>query len=77
MYKCDICDKRFAKEVQLKSHFHPMSCSCKPFDTMRCKYCVENVSHKYQSVPCNGRCGFGTDVDCLVEHYEIVTPLDI
>ena len=72
MYKCNICDKRFAKEVQLKAHFHPTSCSCKPFDTMTCKYCVENVTHVYKKVPCNGRCGFGPDVDCLVEHVEIV-----
>jgi hypothetical protein len=35
---------------------------------------VENVGHSYKKivVPCNGRCGFGPDDDCLVEHYELV-----
>ncbi len=46
------CGKSFAKEVQLKAHFHPSSCTCKPFDTSGCKYCVENVGHQYKIVPC-------------------------
>jgi len=72
MFKCDICGKLFAKEVQLKAHFHPTSCSCKPFNVAKCQYCVENNSHTIKPVPCNGRCGFGPNVDCLVDHYEIV-----
>jgi len=72
MFKCDVCNKYFAKEAQLKAHFHPTSCSCKPFDVKTCQYCVENVGHQRRSIACNGRCGFGPDVDCLVEHFEIV-----
>ena len=72
MFKCDVCNKYFAKEVQLKAHFHPTSCSCKPFDAKTCQYCVENVGHVRRIVPWDGRCGFGPGVDCLVEHFEIV-----
>jgi len=42
MFKCDVCNKSFAKEVQLKAHFHPSSFSCKPFNASVCKYCVEH-----------------------------------
>ena len=72
MFKCEVCNKYFLKEAQFKAHFHPTSCSCKPFDVKTCQYCVENVGHQRRSIACNGRCGFGPDVDCLVEHFEIV-----
>ncbi len=73
MFKCDLCNKHFAKEIQLKAHIHPTSCICRPFDGIKCQYCVENASSlKLVEVPCNGKCGFGPDVDCLVGHYEYV-----
>lgn len=74
MYKCGVCGKQFTKDIQLKAHIHPTSCTCRPFDGIKCKYCVENSTslNKLVSAPCNGRCGFGPDVDCLVGHYEYV-----
>lgn len=73
MFKCDICNKTFVKEVQLKAHFHPIiNCSCTPIDTRPCQDCVSNGRCKLTEVPCNGRCGFGPNVDCLVAHFEYV-----
>lgn len=71
MFKCSICNKQFAKEIQLKAHIHPISCHCKTFDAVKCRYCVENTStSQLIEDSCNGKCGYGGDVVCLVGHYK-------
>ena len=75
-YNCDKCPATFTKHVQFLAHLHPDSCYCKPFDLIKCKFCVEhsnltagakNTTIDMDFAGCK-ICGFGPGVNCLVDH---------
>jgi hypothetical protein len=76
-YKCAKCPATFTKLVQFLAHLHPDSCYCKPFDLIKCKYCVEhsNLTASAKNTATTDMdfagckiCGFGPGVNCLVDH---------